>query len=94
MCAVDLEQRRSPIPFPPKAKSGSINWLVARLSAFIVPSVTAIRCPVSFILSPLQSQGGDEFVRRYNGVGDRWTVLVLRELFMGSHRFDEIQSTA
>ncbi|MVV49704.1 transcriptional regulator [Pseudomonas sp. PB120] len=23
-------------------------------------------------------------------VGDRWTVLVLRELFMGSHRFDEI----
>ena len=25
-------------------------------------------------------------------VGDRWTVLVLRELFMGSHRFDEIQA--
>lgn len=24
-------------------------------------------------------------------VGDRWTVLVLRELFMGSHRFDDIQ---
>jgi DNA-binding HxlR family transcriptional regulator len=23
-------------------------------------------------------------------VGDRWTVLILRELFMGSHRFDEI----
>ena len=23
-------------------------------------------------------------------VGDRWTVLVLRELFMGSHRYDEI----
>jgi DNA-binding HxlR family transcriptional regulator len=25
-------------------------------------------------------------------VGDRWTVLVLRELFMRSHRFDEIQA--
>ncbi|MHC8286116.1 winged helix-turn-helix transcriptional regulator [Pseudomonas sp. XS1P51] len=25
-------------------------------------------------------------------VGDRWTVLVLRELFMGTHRFDEIQA--
>ncbi|MCC2673149.1 MAG: putative transcriptional regulator, HxlR family [Ramlibacter sp.] len=24
-------------------------------------------------------------------VGDRWTVLVLRELFLGSHRFEEIQ---
>jgi len=27
-------------------------------------------------------------------VGDRWTVLILRELFMGSHRFDEIQAQA
>jgi DNA-binding HxlR family transcriptional regulator len=25
-------------------------------------------------------------------VGDRWTVLVLRELFMGNHRFEEIQA--
>jgi len=25
-------------------------------------------------------------------VGDRWTVLVLRELFMGNHRFDELQA--
>jgi len=25
-------------------------------------------------------------------VGDRWTVLVLRELFMRSHRFEEIQA--
>jgi DNA-binding HxlR family transcriptional regulator len=25
-------------------------------------------------------------------VGDRWTVLVLRELFTGSHRFDDIQA--
>jgi|SRR5579859_982453 len=25
-------------------------------------------------------------------VGDRWTMLVMRELFMGSHRFDEIQA--
>jgi DNA-binding HxlR family transcriptional regulator len=25
-------------------------------------------------------------------IGDRWTVLVLRELFMRSHRFEEIQA--
>ncbi|MFS8113335.1 helix-turn-helix domain-containing protein [Rhizobium jaguaris] len=25
-------------------------------------------------------------------VGDRWTVLILRELFMHSHRFEEIQA--
>lgn len=25
-------------------------------------------------------------------VGDRWTMLVIRELFSGSHRFDEIQA--
>lgn len=25
-------------------------------------------------------------------VGDRWTVLILRELFMRSHRFEEIQT--
>ena len=25
-------------------------------------------------------------------VGDRWTVLVLRELFSGNHRFEEIQA--
>jgi DNA-binding HxlR family transcriptional regulator len=25
-------------------------------------------------------------------VGDRWTVLILRELFMGNHRFEEIQA--
>ena len=25
-------------------------------------------------------------------VGDRWTVLILRELFMKSHRFEEIQA--
>ncbi|MBR1133045.1 winged helix-turn-helix transcriptional regulator [Bradyrhizobium iriomotense] len=25
-------------------------------------------------------------------VGDRWTVLILRELFMGMHRFEEIQA--
>ena len=24
-------------------------------------------------------------------VGDRWTVLVLRELFLGSHRFNDIE---
>ncbi len=27
-------------------------------------------------------------------VGDRWTVLVLRELFAGNHRFEEIQAYA
>jgi len=25
-------------------------------------------------------------------VGDRWSVLILRELFMGAHRFEEIQA--
>ncbi len=25
-------------------------------------------------------------------VGDRWTVLILRELFMRNHRFEEIQA--
>ncbi|TCL75536.1 HxlR family transcriptional regulator [Rhizobium sp. BK251] len=25
-------------------------------------------------------------------VGDRWTIVILRELFMGSHRFEEIQA--
>jgi len=25
-------------------------------------------------------------------LGDRWTILVLRELFMGNHRFEEIQA--
>ncbi len=25
-------------------------------------------------------------------VGDRWTVLVLRELFLGNHRFEDIQA--
>jgi DNA-binding HxlR family transcriptional regulator len=25
-------------------------------------------------------------------VGDRWTVLILRELFMRMHRFEEIQA--
>ncbi len=30
-------------------------------------------------------------VARSQGVvGDRWTVVILRELFMGNHRFDEI----
>lgn len=30
--------------------------------------------------------------RAQNIVGDRWTVLVLRELFMGNIRFEEIQA--
>lgn len=30
--------------------------------------------------------------RAQNIVGDRWTVLVLRELTMGNHRFEEIQA--
>lgn len=30
--------------------------------------------------------------RAENIVGDRWTVLVLRELFMANHRYDEIQA--
>ena len=32
-------------------------------------------------------------VARAEGVvGDRWTVLILRELFMGVHRFEELQA--
>ena len=30
--------------------------------------------------------------RAQNVVGDRWTVLVLRELFLGNRRFEEIQA--
>jgi DNA-binding HxlR family transcriptional regulator len=30
--------------------------------------------------------------RAANVVGDRWTVLILRELFMRMHRFEEIQA--
>ena len=30
--------------------------------------------------------------RAQNVVGDRWTVLVLRELFLGTRRFEEIQA--
>ncbi|WP_433740358.1 winged helix-turn-helix transcriptional regulator [Pseudomonas putida] len=30
--------------------------------------------------------------RAEDTVGDRWTVLVLRELFMRNHRYDEIQA--
>lgn len=40
-------------------------------------SVPATLCPIS---------------RAEAIVGDRWTVLVLRELIMGSHRYDEIQA--
>jgi DNA-binding HxlR family transcriptional regulator len=30
--------------------------------------------------------------RAETAVGDRWTVLILRELFMGNHRFEELQA--
>jgi len=30
--------------------------------------------------------------RAESAVGDRWTVLILRELFMGNHRFEELQA--
>ena len=30
--------------------------------------------------------------RAESAVGDRWTMLILRELFMRSHRFEEIQA--
>ena len=30
--------------------------------------------------------------RAETAVGERWTVLILRELFMGKHRFEELQA--
>lgn len=44
---------------------------------------------------PLPSAGQDTLcpIALAQGiVGDRWTVLVLRELFLGNHRFEEIQA--
>ena len=32
--------------------------------------------------------------RSLSVVGDRWTMLILREAFMGRHRFDEFQQLA
>jgi DNA-binding HxlR family transcriptional regulator len=43
----------------------------------ILPVVPRTQCPVA---------------RAQDVVGDRWTVLVLRELFMGNQRFEEIQA--
>ena len=43
--------------------------------------------------SPSTEQGTlCPIARAQNIVGDRWTVLVLRELFLGTHRFEEIQA--
>jgi DNA-binding HxlR family transcriptional regulator len=40
------------------------------------------------------AQGGTwcPVARAQQIIGDRWTVLVLRELFFGSRRFDAIQA--
>ncbi|HVI91491.1 MAG TPA: helix-turn-helix domain-containing protein [Dongiaceae bacterium] len=40
--------------------------------------------PATYTLCPV--------ARAETVVGDRWTVLILRELFMRSHRFEEIQA--
>jgi DNA-binding HxlR family transcriptional regulator len=37
-----------------------------------------------------ESQTQCPVARSQQVVGDRWTVVILRELFMGNHRFDEI----
>jgi DNA-binding HxlR family transcriptional regulator len=43
--------------------------------------------------SPATEQGTlCPIARAQNIVGDRWTVLVLRELFLGTRRFEEIQA--
>jgi len=42
-----------------------------------ISDLTQTQCPVA---------------RAESVVGDSWTVLVLRELFFGNHRFDEIQA--
>jgi DNA-binding HxlR family transcriptional regulator len=44
--------------------------------------------------APLSSAGQDTLcpiALAQRIVGDRWTVLVLRELFLGNHRFEDIQ---
>lgn len=44
-------------------------------------------------VSPLPEQGTlCPIARAQNAVGDRWTVLVMRELFLGTRRFEEIQA--
>ncbi|MCK1735178.1 helix-turn-helix transcriptional regulator [Bradyrhizobium sp. 138] len=43
----------------------------------VLPVVRRTQCPVA---------------RAQEIVGDRWTVLVLRELFMGNQRFEEVQA--
>lgn len=47
---------------------------------------------VKRIMSDDTPEGLCPVARAENVVGDRWTVLTLRELFMGSHRFEEIQA--
>ena len=49
---------------------------VTRGSA-VLPVIQRTQCPVA---------------RAQEIVGDRWTVLVLRELFMGNQRFEEMQA--
>lgn len=42
--------------------------------------------------SPVKQDTFCPIARAQGVVGDRWTTLVLRELFLGTHRFEEIQA--
>lgn len=48
-----------------------------------------IKAPIS---SPVAQETECPVARAQSIVGDRWTVLVLRELTMGNHRFEEMQA--
>jgi DNA-binding HxlR family transcriptional regulator len=47
------------------------------------------------VMAKMNGSSADQTVcpvaRAETQVGDRWTVLILRELFMGNHRFEELQ---
>lgn len=53
----------------------------------MIKKATKARAP-----SPVPGQTQCPVARAQNIVGDRWTVLVLRELTMRNHRFEEIQA--
>src|SRR5215475_11971811 len=62
-----------------KRKVTERTALTPRKSAKAAPGLATTLCPVA---------------RAEDLVGDRWTVLILRELFGKNHRFEEIQAQA
>jgi DNA-binding HxlR family transcriptional regulator len=57
-----------------------------------VTRITAIPTPESVPASALDPTTLCPVARAVGVVGDRWTLLVLRELFSENHRFEEIQA--